>query len=105
MRAGTSSNWSKARRDAVRAVAIGLGDAELAELPEPPESEKAAMEERYRRGVLVSFLQRHEPLSDDELRRLTSAYESESGRWYVQAYIEAVAEAIRRAGRELAAAL
>ena len=96
---------AEARRDAIRAVAVELGDADLAALAEPSDSEKTEMEERYRRGVLVSFLQRHEPLSDGELQRLTSAYESESGRWYVQTYIEAVAEAIRRAGRELAAAL
>ena len=96
---------SEARRAAVRSVAAALRDDDLAALPELTDEEGAAVSDRYSMVALLSFLQQYAPLSDEQLGRLTSAYESESGRWYVQSYSEAVAGAIERAGRELAGAL
>ena len=96
---------AEAQRDAVRSVAAALGDDDLAALPEPTEEEEAEVSNYYSTVALLSFLQRYAPLSDEQVDRLTSAYESESGRWYVRSYSESVADAIRRAGRELAGAL
>ena len=95
---------AEAQRDAVRSVVAALGDDPVA-LPEPTEEERAEVSDRYSTVALISFLQRYAPLSDDQLERLVSAYESESGRWYVRSYSESVANAIRRAGQELAGAL
>lgn len=53
--------------------------------------------DQFMRITIVSFLQRMEPLSNSEVRRLVSAYESPAGQWYVEAYIAAVASAIRQA--------
>lgn len=94
-----------AQRATVRSVAAALGDDQLATLPEPTEEEEAEVSDYYSTVALISFLQRYAPLSDEQVDRLTSAYESESGQWYVRAYSESVAEAVRRAGQELAGAL
>lgn len=96
---------AEAQRDAVRSVAAVLGNDDLAAFPEPTVEEKAEVSDYYSMVALISFLQRYAPMSDEQLTRLTSAYESESGRWYVWSYSESVADAIRRAGRELASAL
>ena len=96
---------AEAQRDAVRSVGAALGDGDLAALPEPTEEQEAEVSDYYSTVVLLSFLQQYAPLSDEQVDRLSSAYESESGRWYVRSYSESVADAIRRAGRELAGAL
>ncbi len=96
---------AEAQRDAVRHVAAALGDDELAALSEPTEEEKTEVSDYYWTVALLSFLQRYAPLSDEQLDRLASAYESESGQWYVRSYSESVADAIRRAGEGVASAL
>ena len=94
----------EAVRVAVDEVMTALGGASE-EVPSLTEQEKAGMVQQYTMFALVSFLHRYEPLSDAQLTQLVEAYESESGRWYVEAYSRAVAESIRRAGQSLAGAL
>ena len=96
---------AEAQRDAVRSVAAALGDGDRAALPEPTEGDVAELSNNYSMVALVSFLQRYAPLADEQLARLASAYESESGRWYVRSYSESVADAVRWAGDRLAGAL
>lgn len=48
----------------------------------------------------ISFLQRFEPLTNDEVRRLIGAYESRSGKWYIAAYTDGVALAISQAAEK-----
>lgn len=61
--------------------------------------------EQFEQVAVVSFLQRFEPLSTEELRRFIDAYESRSGRWYVLAYTDAVAASIANAAQNVVAAL
>lgn len=92
----------KAQRDAVRAAGQALGIEAAAALPEPSDEDKGQSAEDYDLMTFMSFLQRYAPLTDAQLEKQVSALESESGQWYVRVYSESVADAIRRAGAELA---
>ena len=50
-------------------------------------------------AALVSFLHRYEGVSDDLIEQATAEYAGESGRWYVETYSLAVAEALRSAAQ------
>jgi hypothetical protein len=67
--------------------------------------ELQAQLERSRRAALISFLHGYETVPEDVIRRATEEYRSESGRWYVETYTLAVAEAMRAAGQRVVAAL
>lgn len=67
--------------------------------------ELQAQLERSRRAAVISFLHRYETVPQEVIRRATEEYESDSGRWYVEAYTLAAAEAMRAAGQRVVAAL
>ncbi len=68
-----------------------------------PISEEARSQliNQYELSTLVSFLWKMKPLTNDEVSKMTSAYNSKSGSWYVETYSDAVANSISRAGNEL----
>lgn len=53
-------------------------------------------------AAVATFLRSLEPVPDDVIRRATAEYASEAGRWYVENYSLAVAEAMRAAGSRAA---
>ena len=56
-------------------------------------------------AAVITAMHAHEPVADDLLRGSALEYESEAGRWYVETYQIAVAEAVRAAGRRVAESL
>ena len=80
-------------------VAAGV---ELESDPDARDREIESQREDYLNLAILSFLQRYEPVSDEQLLEITERWESPSGQWYVDAYTAAVSAAIRRAGEGLA---
>jgi hypothetical protein len=54
---------------------------------------------------MVTLLRSHESVPDSVLRTATAEYSTDPGQWYVQTYSLAVAEAVRAAGKQVAAEL
>lgn len=61
--------------------------------------------DRSRMAAVLTALHGHEPIEDTLIRTSTVEYESEAGRWYVETYQLAVAEAMRAAGLRTVALL
>ena len=72
------------------------------EITEPiSDQEKAQLKQQYNLSILVSFLWAMEPLTKAQIQKMTDAYTSDSGIWYVQTYSDALVYSINRAGEEL----
>jgi len=88
------------------AAVIGKAAGSTGPLPQPfTPGEIMGLKTQSTQVTFVSFLQRFDALTEAEVRRLVTAYQSPSGAWYVTAYTTAVATAIRKAAASTAAAL
>lgn len=63
--------------------------------------ERESVIEQYNYGILVSFLWAMEPLSNEQILKSTDAYNSESGKLYVDSYSQAIVHLYEVAGRNL----
>ncbi|HEX6588462.1 MAG TPA: hypothetical protein VF039_05520 [Longimicrobiales bacterium] len=93
-----------ALRDATATVAAASGRP-IPATPEPTEAQIDQAIAHFHGVSVLSFLQRFEALTPAEARRLVDAYATESGRWYIRTYTDAVGIALRAAGERTAAAL
>jgi hypothetical protein len=92
----------------LQAATEAITAAVLGTVPQSQQPSAAQMDEavqQFNQVATVSFLQRFEPLTDQEVLRLIAAYESRSGTWYIASYTEAVAFAISEATKKVVAAL
>lgn len=92
------TSLQKAALEVARAAGKGVPD-----ISNPTDEEWAEAVQQFSQVAVVSFLQRLEPLKAEEISRLTEAYESRSGRWYVDAYSDAIGATLEAAGRKAAA--
>jgi hypothetical protein len=81
-------------RSAAQRLAEDGSGSQLPPAPEPTPAEREAQLQQMSLISFLSFLQRFEALTDREAEELLGAYESPSGRWYVDTYTEALLHAI-----------
>lgn len=82
---------SETQREASAMVASAVS-ADVPEFVPLPEPQQAELNQQYLIGAFYSFLQRYESVSDEELNQVLTEWQSDPGRWFVQAYSYAVAE-------------
>lgn len=111
------SRWSSARQEgtffllleqALDEAAHEVWSALRSSAPEFEALTGEALFNRLRQSsaaAVVTALHAHEPITDDLMRASATEYESEPGRWFVETYQVAVAEAVRAAGQRTAAEL
>ena len=92
---------AEAARAAANTAARVLG-ANVPPFRSLPEDQVALALEAHEQQTTVLFLHRHAPLSDDLIRSVAERWESESGRWYVDALTRAVRDALLTAAERAA---
>lgn len=90
----------EASRTVTNEIYLSLGFPDKTEEP-LTEEEKTQLKQQYNLSTLVSFLWAMEPLSNLQVQKMTDAYNTDSGVWYVQTYSDALAYSINKAGEEL----
>lgn len=74
----------------------------LSPLEERTDRELESMAQQYEMISILTYMQRTEALSEEQIRAAAVRYETPSGEWYVRAYSEGLFGAVRDAGLRVA---